>query len=83
MFLSNTNPSSEITQKEMSIIPDKSSNHEKADIKLVVLTGNTFIRQVHTVTVRSPSKDINILVLFLLHKFENIAVVIDKGVGKN
>ena len=73
MFLSNTNPSSKITQSEMSVIPDKSSNHEKADIKLVVLT----------VTEGSPSKDINILVLFLLHKFENITVVIDKGVGKN
>ena len=43
MFFSNTNHCSNFTQNEMSIIPHKSSNHEKVDIKLVVLTGNASI----------------------------------------
>ena len=44
MFFSNTNHCSKITQSEMSIIPDKSSEHEEADTKLVVLIGNASIQ---------------------------------------
>ena len=32
---------------------------------------------------RSPSGDINIRVLFLLHQFENINALVDNGVEKN
>ena len=44
MFFSNTNHCSKITQSEMSIIPDKSSEHEEADTKLVALIGNASIQ---------------------------------------
>ena len=83
MFLSNTNYFSKITQSEMSIIPDKSSDHEEADTKLVALIGNASIQQGNKVMVRSPSGDIDILILFLSLQFENITVLIDNGIGKN
>ena len=67
----------------MCIIPDKSSNHEEADIKLAALIGNASIKQGNTVMVRSSSGDIDILVLFLLHQFVNVTVLISNGVGKN
>ena len=67
----------------MSIIPDKSSDHDKADAKLVTLIGNASIHQGNTFMLRSPSRDIDILVLFLLYQFENITVLIDHVAGKN
>ena len=48
MFLSNTNYFSKITQSEMSIIPDKSSDHEEADTKLVALIRKASIQQEKT-----------------------------------
>ena len=80
-FFSNTNYCSKITQSEMFIIPDKSSDHEETDTKLVALIRKASIQQEKTVMVRLPSRDIDILVLpsrdigilvfFLLHQFEN------------
>ena len=75
MFFSNTNHCSKITQSEMSIIPDKSSDYEEPDTKPVALIGNASIQQGNTVLIISPSWDINILVLFLLHEFENFIVL--------
>ena len=83
MFFSITNQCSKITQSEMSIIPDKFIDNEEAHTKLVVLIGNASIQQGHMVMVRSPSGDIDIPVLFLLHQFENTTILIDNGVGKN
>ena len=37
----------------------------------------------NNVMVRSPSGDIDILVLFILHQFEGKTVFIANGVGKN
>ena len=67
----------------MSIIPDKSSDHEEADAKLVAFIGSASMQPGNTVMVGSPLGDIDILVLFLLHQFENITVLIDNDVGKN
>ena len=49
MFFSNTNHCSKITQSEMSIIPDKSSDYEEPDPKPVALIGNASIQQGNTV----------------------------------
>lgn len=65
----------------MTIKPDKSSDHGETDTKLVALIGNASVQPRNTVMVRSASRDINILVLSLLHQFENITVLID-GVQK-
>ena len=43
IFFSNNNHCSKITQHGMSIIPDKSNDHEKADTKVVALIGNASI----------------------------------------
>ena len=43
MFFSNTNHCSKITQSEMSVIPDKSSDYEEPDPKPVALIGNASI----------------------------------------
>ena len=67
----------------MSIIPNKSSDHEETDTKVVAFIGNASIQPGNTVMVRSPHGDIGILVLFLLHQFENITLLIDNGAGKN
>ena len=48
MFFSNNNYCSKITQSEMSIIPDKSSDHEEADTKLVALIRKASIPQEKT-----------------------------------
>ena len=37
----------------------------------------------NNIMVRSPSGDIDILVLFILHQFGGKTVLIDNGVGKN
>ena len=37
----------------------------------------------NNIMVRSPSGDIDILVLFILHQFGGKTVFIDNGVGKN
>ena len=48
---------------------------------LLVMSAN--IPDGQTVMIRSPSGDIDILVLFLLHQFQVISVLIDHGVGKH
>ena len=83
IYFSNANHCTKITQTEVTIESDKSSDHIEADTKLVALIANASIQPGKTVMVRSPSGDIDILVLFLLHQFENITVLIDNGVGKN
>ena len=45
----------------MSIIPNKSSDHEETDTKLVAFIGNASIQPGNTVMVRSPHGDIGIL----------------------
>ena len=58
------------------------SDHKEADTKLVALV-NAFKSSGNTLLVRSPSGDINILMLVLLHQFENKRVLIDNGNGNS
>ena len=49
----------------------------------MALVENAEIVEGNSRMVRSPSGDIDILVLFLLHQFDGKNVLIDNGVGKN
>ena len=49
----------------------------------MALVENAEIVEGNSLMVRSPSGDIDILVLFLLHQFDGKNVLIDNGVGKN
>ena len=65
------------------MVPEKASDHEEADTKLVALVNSADVNAGESFMVRSPSGDIDILVLFLLHQFEGKTVYIDKGTGKH
>ena len=61
----------------MPLVLDKSSDHEETDQNLVALLGNVSIQPGNTVMVRSPSRDIYILKMILIHQFENFTAIID------
>ena len=71
-----------ITSTSTSRISSFVSDHKEADTKLVALV-NAFKSSGNTLLVRSPSGDINILMLVLLHQFENKRVLIDNGNGNS
>ena len=58
------------------------SDYGEVDAKLVALV-NAFNSSGNTLLVRSTSGDIDILMLFLLHQFENKPVLIDNGTGSS
>ena len=65
-----------ITSTSASRISSFVSDHEEADKKLVALV-DTLNSSGNTVLVRSPSGDINILMIFLLHQFKNKRMLTD------
>ena len=69
--------------KVLVSVPEKASDHEEADTKLVALVNSADVNAGESFMVRSPSGDIDILVLFLLHQFEGKTVYIDNGTGKH
>ena len=71
-----------ITSTSTSRISSFVSDHKEADTKLVALV-NAFNSSGNTLLVRSPSGDINILMLVLLHQFENKRLLIDNGNGNS
>ena len=71
-----------ITSTSTSRISSFVSDHKEADTKLVALV-NAFKSSGNTLLVRSPSGDINILMLVLLHQFENKRLLIDNGNGNS
>ena len=83
IFFSNKDHCQKISCFEASIVPEKASDHEEADTKLVALVESSNIASNYSVMVRSPSGDTDILVLFLLHQFDGLRVLIDNGTGKN
>ena len=83
IYFSNVNHCLKITQHEAFIVTEKSSDHEEADTKLVALVKAANIANGKTVMIRSPSGDIDIIVLFILHEFDGITILIDNGVGKS
>ena len=68
IYFSKVNDCLKITQHEVFIVTEKSSDHEKADTKLVALIEAANIENDKTVIIRSPSGDI--IVLFILHEFD-------------
>ena len=71
-----------ITSTSTSRISSFVSDHKEADTKLVALV-NAFKSSGNILLVRSPSGDINILMLVLLHQFENKRLLIDNGNGNS
>ena len=82
VFFSNKEHFLKITSDQVLQIPEKASDHKEADTKLVALVESVEVNG-NSVMVRSPSGDIDTLVLFILHQFEGKNVFIDNGVGKN
>lgn len=72
-----------ITKHEVFIAIGKLSDHEEVDTRLFALVEAAFIVNGKTVTIRSPSEDIDIIMLFLFHEFDGISILIDNGVGKS
>ena len=79
---SNKSWCSKITSTSASRISSFVNDHEEADTKLIALV-NAFDSSGNTVLVRSTSGDIDILMLFLLHQFENKRVLIDNGTSNS
>ena len=82
VFFSNKEHFLKITSDQVLQIPEKASDHKEADTKLVALVESVEVNG-NSVMVRSPSGDIDTLVLFILHQFEGKNVFIDNGVRKN
>jgi hypothetical protein len=81
-FFSNKSQCTKITRDEISVIEYSASDHEEADTKLVVLAHAANVPPGDTLMIRSPSGDIDILVLFMAHDFGAAKVLIDNGTGK-
>ena len=82
IFFSNKHHCRRISISSTDIIPQFASDHEEADTKLIARVKNVNLPSDHCVLVRSPSGDIDILVLFLLHFVDGLRVLIDNGTGK-
>ena len=67
----------------MTVLPNLNSDHEEADTKLVALVCAANVPSEESIMVRSPSGDIDILTLFVVHDFRDTRVFIDNGSGKN
>ena len=81
VFFSNSQHCSKITSEGSCLVPERASDHEEADTKLVALVNSADVNAGESFMVRSG--DIDILVLFLLHQFEGKTVYIDNGTGKH
>ena len=59
------------------------SDYKETDTKLVLLAGAANIENGKTLMIRSPSGDIDIIMLFIDHEFDEITILIGNGVGKS
>ena len=64
-----------IDTSQTYLIPELVSDHESADTKLVALVHAAQISPGQSVMIRSPSGDVDILVLFLIHSARLISAV--------
>ena len=71
IYFSNVNHCLKINQHVALIVTEKQSDHEEADTKLVALVGAANIEKGKKVMIRSPSGDIDIIVLFIHHGFDH------------
>ena len=83
IHFSNVNHCLKITENEVFIVTEKPGDQEEDDTKLVALVEAANIANGKTVMLRSPSGDIDITVLLILHEFDRITVLIDNAVGKS
>ena len=70
-----------MSEDEVVVIETLGSNHEEADTKLIALVKAANVSVGDSVMIRSPSGDIDVLVLFLGHDFADIQILIDNGTG--
>ena len=70
-----------MTENEITV--PRASYQEEADTKLIAFARATDVPHSDYVIVRSPSGDIDKLVLFVAHEFNNIIVLINNGTGKS
>ena len=82
IYFSNKRECTMISENQVSIIPELSSNHEEADTKVIALVKSANVDNEDSVMVRSSSGDIDILALFLSHDFGNTVIYVDNGTGK-
>ena len=59
---------------EAFMVTKKSSDHEEAGTKLAALLEAANIANGKTVVIRSPSRDIDKIVFFMLHEFRGITI---------
>ena len=83
IYFSNVNHCLKITQHVAFVVTEKSSDYEEADTKLAALVGAANIENGITVMIRSPSGDIDTIVLFTHDEFDGITILIVNGVGKS
>ena len=83
LYFSNVNHCLKITQHVAFMVTEKSSDHEEADTKFAALVGAANIENGKTVMIRSPSGDIDIIMLFIHHEFDGITILLGNGVGKS
>ena len=82
IFFSNKAQCSKTTSHDVTIVDELQSDHEEADTKLVALVKTANLPRDKSVLIRSPSGDIDILVLFVAYQFDGIKMLIDNGTGK-
>ena len=83
IFFSGKSNCRKVTENEVMVVNSLESNHEEADTKLIALVHAADVPSGDYVMVRSPSGDIDVLVLFVAHDFNDIHVLIDNGTGKS
>eukprot|EP00794_Sanderia_malayensis_P020967 gene20967-biopygen15473 len=81
IFFSNEKNCTQVLENEVVMIESLESNHEEADTKLIALVKAANVPVGDSVMIRSPSGDIDVLVLFLGHDFAGIQILIDDGTG--
>ena len=72
-----------VTEHEVTVVQSLESNHEEADTKLIALVHAADVPPGDYVMVRSPSGDIDVLVLFVAHDFNDSHVLIENGTAKS
>ena len=74
-----------IDTSQTHLIAELAYDHEEADTKLVALFHTAQISPGQSVMIRSPSGNVDILVLFLLHsdRLLDMHCLVDNGTGKN
>ena len=74
-----------IDTSQTHLIAELAHDHEEADTKLVALFHAAPISPGQSVMIRSPSGNVDILVLFLLHsdRLVDMYCLVDNGTGKN